>query len=65
MNAREALIRVLDAEADLDPTSEPGGAALKLPDRLLAALWVEGFKIVPIEDPLTAPTSGGSILEPL
>ena len=48
--AREALIRVLDAEVDLNPSAEPGGAALKLPDRLLAALWVEGFKIVPVTD---------------
>lgn len=43
--AREALSRVLDAEDDLLSTNPP----LDLVDHLLAALWVEGYKVVPLE----------------
>lgn len=48
--AREALERVLDAECDVHPpVDEEHAYALQLPDRLLAALWIEGYKIVPLD----------------
>jgi hypothetical protein len=49
--AREALERVLDTECEMHPpVPEDQRYALTLPDRLLALLWVEGYKIVPIDD---------------
>jgi hypothetical protein len=48
--AREALERVLDTECEIHPPDPEKDYALTLPDRLLALLWVEGYKIVPLED---------------
>lgn len=45
--AREALERVLDEQCDLFPP-EVDDCGLGLQDRLLAGLWVEGFKVVPL-----------------
>jgi len=54
--AREALERVLDAESDLyediiqsEGVRESDENHLSLVDRLLTRLWIEGFKIVPVE----------------
>ena len=44
--AREALIEVLDCEAE----KADGENDLLLVDRMLGHLWIMGFKIVPIED---------------
>lgn len=45
--ALEALDRVLEMESETDA---PEDVALCLRDRILARLWVEGFKIVPLEE---------------